>query len=57
MIAEQLSKRMSEEQRKNVISDLVSFDTITRAFITSFVRTIEVGGDKQNRVINIYWKF
>lgn len=57
MIAEQLSKQMSEEQRKNVISDIVSFDTINRVFITSFVRTIEVGGNKRNRVINIYWKF
>ena len=53
----ELSKSESEEQRRLAVSELISFDSITREFVESFIRSIEVGGTKNDRVINVFWNF
>lgn len=56
-LQKELTEVQSDEQRQNIISKLISFDDITREFVSSFISSIEVGGNKKDRVINIYWKF
>lgn len=57
MLKNEIEDRENDAEREKIISELISFDSVTREFITSFVSSIEVGGDKSNRIINVYWNF
>lgn len=60
-----LDKDIEEETVNNAdihnktesIKKLISFDDVTRELITLFIKRIGIGGNKNNRVIDIYWKF
>lgn len=52
-----LTDRADTQKRNRIISELISFNNVTRELICSFVNYIQVGGTKHDRIINIYWKF
>ena len=56
-LEKELSSKADDEQRSKLISELISFSEVTRELVTAFIKVIEVGGTKHDRVINIYWKF
>ena len=39
------------------VRHLLSFKTITREMVNLFIDSIEIDGNKHNRIANIYWKF
>lgn len=51
------SQRISEQQKRQLIEEILSFQEITRPFVTTYIQKIEIGGTRQDRVIHIYWKF
>ena len=56
-IAEEESQRISEQKKRQIIEEILSFEEIARPFVTTYIRQIKIGGTKQNRVIDIYWNF
>lgn len=57
VIAVKKQNRLNDEQKRQRIEAICSFEEIDNLFVRSFIERIEVGGSKQNRVIHIYWKF
>ena len=56
-IEEEISYETDVLEKEERIKKLISFDSITREFINQFVKRIEIGGNKNDRKIDIYWKF
>lgn len=56
-LEKELSKIKDEEQRQHMVAELISFDSVTRELVDTFIRYIEVGGTKNDRIINIFWNF
>lgn len=51
------SLRINAQQKEKVIGKMIGFEEVTREFVNSFIKRIEIGGTRSNRIINIYWKF
>lgn len=47
----------SREDQKQFIEKLISFDHVSRELVNSFIKRIEIDGNKHDRVVNIFWKF
>lgn len=45
------------EKRDDFIRQISSCEHISREFVISFIKYITIGGDRNNREINIYWNF
>lgn len=43
--------------KRELIEEMLSFKAVTRQFVDSYIKRIEIDGTKNNRRIDIYWKF
>lgn len=46
-----------EESRRKDAEKIISFDDISRELVSTFIDRINVGGNRENRTIDILWKF
>ena len=46
-----------EEGRRKDAEKIISFDDISRELVSTFIDRINVGGNRENRTIDILWKF
>lgn len=56
-IKDEISKNTDSAEKTNAIKKLMTFESVTRELVNLFIERIEVGGNRGNRIINIYWKF
>ena len=56
-VEEDQAAKVSLKDKQRMVKKLISFDHISREFVCSFIKRIEIGGTRQNRIINIFWKF
>lgn len=55
---EQLQNKILDKKSKaEIIQNLLTFDSITKDFLNNFVEHIEIGGNRRQRQIDIYWNF